>query len=83
MSVNADGKITEVDAAIVPASLWNAQLVKKTIALNSKDGSVMPVSVIDYGKEQLVLQGRPRRRTTIRSTPICRTMSGTTKRSGC
>jgi hypothetical protein len=59
LAVNADGKITEIDAAIVPASLWNAQLVKKTIALNSKDGSIMPISVIDYGKEQLVLQGRP------------------------
>lgn len=59
LSVNADGKVTEIDAAIVPASLWNAQLVKKTIALNSKDGSLMPISVIDYGKEQLVLQGRP------------------------
>lgn len=59
LSVNADGKVSEVDPAIVPASLWNAQLVKKTMALNSKDGTVMPVSVIDYGKEQLVLQGRP------------------------
>ena len=58
LAVNADGKITEVDAAIVPASLWTAQRVKKTIALNSKDGSIMPISVIDYGKEQLVLQGR-------------------------
>jgi hypothetical protein len=59
LAVNADGKVTEIDAAIVPASLWNAQLVKKTIALNSTDGSIMPISVIDYGKEQLVLQGRP------------------------
>ena len=59
LSINADGKVTEIDAAIVPASLWNAQLVKKTIALNSKDGSIMPISVIDHGKEQLVLQGRP------------------------
>jgi hypothetical protein len=59
LSINADGKVSEIDAAIVPASLWNAELVKKTIALNSKDGSVMPISVIDYGKKELVLQGRP------------------------
>ena len=39
LSVNADGKVSEVDPAIVPASLWNAQLVKKTIALNPQDGS--------------------------------------------
>jgi hypothetical protein len=59
LSVNANGKVSEVDATIVPASLWNAQLVQKTMALNSRDGSVMPISVIDHGKEQLVLQGRP------------------------
>ena len=58
LSVNADGKVSEIDPAITPASLWNAQLVKKSMALNSKDGTVMPISVIDYGKEQLVLQGR-------------------------
>jgi len=59
LSVNANGKVSDIDPAIVPASLWNAQLVQKTIALNSRDGSVMPISVIDRGKEQLVLQGRP------------------------
>jgi hypothetical protein len=59
LSVNADGKVSEVDPALVPASLWNAQLVKKTMALNPQDGSIVPVSVIDHGKEQLVLQGRP------------------------
>jgi hypothetical protein len=59
LSVNADGKVSQIDAAIVPASLWNAQLVQKTMALNSRDGSIMPISVIDYGKERLVLQGRP------------------------
>jgi len=59
LSVTANGKVSEIDPAIVPASLWNAQLVQKTIALNSRDGSIMPVSVIDHGKEQLMLQGRP------------------------
>ena len=58
LSLNADGRVTEVDAAIVPASLWNAQLLKETIALNAKDGSIIPISVVDYGKEQLVVQGR-------------------------
>jgi hypothetical protein len=58
LSVNADGKVSEVDPAVVPASLWNASLIKKTMALNSQDGSIVPVSVIDHGTEQLVLQGR-------------------------
>jgi hypothetical protein len=58
LSINADGKVSQVDPAMVPASLWNASLVRMTAALNTKDGSVMPVSVVDRGKEQLVLQGR-------------------------
>jgi hypothetical protein len=58
LSVTADGKVSEVDPAVVPASLWNASLVKKTLALNPQDGSIVPVTVIDHGKEQLVLQGR-------------------------
>jgi len=59
LSVNADGKVTDYDPAIMPASLWNVQLVKETMAFNSKDGSVMPVSVVDHGKEQLLLKGHP------------------------
>lgn len=58
LSVNADGKISQVDAAMIPASLWNAALMRMRAALDPKDGSVMPVSVVDRGREQLVVQGR-------------------------
>lgn len=56
--VEADGKTSEVDPALMPVSLWNAALVQKTIALNPQDGTITPVVVVDHGKEQLVLQGR-------------------------
>jgi hypothetical protein len=59
LSVTANGKVSEVDAATIPANLWNASLVQTTAALNTRDGSVMPISVVDRGVEQLVLQGRP------------------------
>jgi hypothetical protein len=59
LSVNANGKVTEVDAAVVPASLWNPAVLRINRVLNTKDGTVIPISVIDHGKEQLVLQGRP------------------------
>ena len=59
LSVDADGKASEVDPSLMPVSLWNAALVQKTTALNPQDGSIVPLSVIDRGKEQLVLQGRP------------------------
>ena len=58
LAVNADGKISQVDPAMMPANLWNVSLVRMTAALDPKDGSVMPVSVVDRGKEQLVVQGR-------------------------
>ena len=58
LAVNADGKISQVDPAMMPANLWNVSLVRMTAALDPKDGSVMPVSVVDHGKEQLVVQGR-------------------------
>src|SRR3954453_2162693 len=47
LSVTADGKVTQVDPAMVPANLWNAALVRMRAALDPKDGSVMPVSVVD------------------------------------
>jgi hypothetical protein len=59
LAVEADGKTSEVDPAAIPASLWNAALVRQTIALDPRDGSVTPISVVDHGEEQLVLEGRP------------------------
>ena len=58
LSVNADGKISQVDPAMIPANLWNVSLLGTRTALDPKDGSVMPVSVVDHGREQLVVQGR-------------------------
>jgi hypothetical protein len=59
LAVDADGNASEVGPAVIPVSLWNASLVHETMALNPQDGSLTPVSVIDHGEEQLVLQGRP------------------------
>jgi hypothetical protein len=60
LTVEADGKVSEVDPSVMPVSLWNAGLVQKTIALDTQDGSLVKLSVVDHGKEQLVLQGQPR-----------------------
>jgi hypothetical protein len=59
LSVNADGKVSEVDPAVVPVSLWNPSLLRKSEGLDTQRGSIVPVSVVDHGKEELVLQGRP------------------------
>jgi hypothetical protein len=59
LSVEVDGKAGEVDPTANPVSLWNAALVQKTtLALNPQDGSITPMSVVDRGEEQLVLEGR-------------------------
>ena len=52
LSVDADGKLSQVDPATMPANLWNASLVRMRAALDPKDGSVTPVSVVDRGEEQ-------------------------------
>ncbi len=43
---------------MIPVSLWNASLLRSTIAINPQDGQLTPVSVVDHGEEALVLQGR-------------------------
>jgi hypothetical protein len=59
LSVETDGKAIEVDPTVNPISLWNAALVQKTtLAFNPQDGSITPMSVVDRGEEQLVLEGR-------------------------
>jgi hypothetical protein len=58
LSVDADGRITTVDPSVIPVSLWNPSLLGKTQALDPQSGKMTPVSVIDRGEEQLMLQGR-------------------------
>jgi Family of unknown function (DUF6134) len=59
LAVEADGKTSEVNPAVIPASVWNAALVRQTVALDPQDGSVTPIAVVDHGEEPLVLEGRP------------------------
>jgi hypothetical protein len=59
LSVEADGKTSEVDPRAVPATLWNAALAQGTLALDPQDGNLTPIAVVDHGEEQLVLEGRP------------------------
>lgn len=58
LSIEADGKVSQVDPALIPANLWNVALVRMREALDPKDGRVMPVSVVDRGEERLVIHGR-------------------------
>jgi Domain of unknown function (DUF6134) len=59
LSVDADGRVREVDPSVIPANPWNASLVRQKIALNPQDGRLTRVSVVDHGEERLMLDGRP------------------------
>jgi hypothetical protein len=59
LSVDSDGKVAEVDPAVIPVSLWNASLMRQTTAISPLDGTLTPVSVVDHGEEELALQGGP------------------------
>lgn len=59
LSVNANGRVRKIAPGVVPASPWNASLVRQQIALNPQDGRLTPVWVLDRGEERLMLDGRP------------------------
>jgi len=61
ITVNADGKTSEIAGTTIPASYWNAALLGKTIALNPQDGALVPVAVTDRGEDHVLVQGRPKR----------------------
>jgi hypothetical protein len=67
LSIDADGKKSSVDADMVPISLWNPLLVKKSIAMDTVNGSLKRISVSDHGIEELVVQ---RKRTKARHYSI-------------
>jgi len=55
--VDGDGQIRRLAANIIPVSLWNPVLLAQNVALDPQGGAPVPVSVIDRGEENLVLQG--------------------------
>ena len=61
ITVNADGKVTEIAGNTIPASYWNPALLGKTIALNPQDGALVPVAVTDRGEDHILVQGRQKR----------------------
>lgn len=59
LAIDVDGKRSTIDPRLLPVSLWNASLLKQRRALNPQNGKLTPVSVVDRGEDQLVLDGHP------------------------
>ena len=55
LEVEADGKTSRVDQGILPASLWNAELMGRKSAMDPQDGQIDPIAVTDDGTEDLNL----------------------------
>jgi len=53
LEVTGDGKHSQVDPDIMPASLWNREIVDRHALLDTIDGSVITVNVADLGASTL------------------------------
>jgi hypothetical protein len=58
LEVDADGKASRVDKGMMPASLWNPEVLRRKTVLDTQDGQVDPLAVVDDGTEELSLDGR-------------------------
>ena len=59
LEVEADGKAAApLDRNIQPASLWNAEVLRRPVMLDTQDGQVVPLSVVDQGSENLTIDAR-------------------------
>jgi hypothetical protein len=58
LEVQADGKTSRVDQNVLPASLWNPELMRRRTAFDTQDGQVDPISVTDDGTEDLSFGAR-------------------------
>lgn len=57
LSVVGDGIMMESLNTIIPASLWNKQIINSQKILNTLDGHEMAVSITDMGEEQIEASG--------------------------
>jgi len=58
LEVEADGKTSRAETSVFPASLWNPELTRRKVVLDTQDGQIAPISVTDDGIEDLSLDAR-------------------------
>lgn len=58
LEVAADGKVSAVDRNIVPTSYWNPEFLRHPSVIDTQDGQVTPITVVDRGPDQLTIDGR-------------------------
>jgi Family of unknown function (DUF6134) len=55
--VNGDSKIRQVNAAMMPATLWNSRILRQSSVLSVRDGTEMHIVVSNLGNEEVNVQG--------------------------
>ena len=56
VEVRADGKAVRADRTLIPGSLWNQELLRRTVMLDAQDGAILPLSVVDHGPQQVKIK---------------------------
>jgi len=59
LEMDADGKAVHVDANIIPTSLWNSELLRRTVMLDSQEGDILPLTVVDDGMDEVTVRNQP------------------------
>jgi Family of unknown function (DUF6134) len=58
LQIDADGKTARLDRTIIPATLWNPELMRRPVMLDTQEGQVLPLTVVDQGPEDLTIDSR-------------------------
>ena len=59
--VQGDGGVQTLASTVVPASIWNPQMLSQNVALDPVNGKLVSVSVVDRGEDSLSINGRTAR----------------------
>jgi hypothetical protein len=59
LEVDADGRSGRIDPNIMPASLWNPEILRRTNMLDTQEGEVLPLTVVDGGMDEIAIRNQP------------------------
>jgi len=59
--VQGDGGVQKMASTVIPASIWNPDMLSQNVALDPVNGKLVAVSVVDRGEDSLSLNGRTAR----------------------
>jgi hypothetical protein len=59
LELKADGKTSKLDRDIMPGSLWNPAILRRSTMLDSQAGDILPLSVVDGGMDQVTVDAQP------------------------